>query len=72
MDHYMTAARLKMKRTTPQILKFISGSKMSLHAENWSYMPLWRLDQAFQDLRTHGIQIRFITNLDMDGQFALL
>ncbi|MGZ3696320.1 MAG: phospholipase D-like domain-containing protein [Bdellovibrionota bacterium] len=67
LDTYMTPMRLKMKRTTNRLLKFIASSRESLDMENWGYIPMGYLRQAFSQLRDRHVPVNLIVNQDMES-----
>lgn len=72
LGSFMNAKRLKIKRATDRVLSFLNGARRELQLENWSYMPLWRLDDTFKSLRARRVPVDVITNLDMDGEPEIL
>jgi putative cardiolipin synthase len=65
-DEYMTAMRLNRKLSTKAVLAFINGARSTLHMENWVYIPVFFLRDAFASLRTKKIEVRVLTNEDIE------
>lgn len=64
---YMTPQRMQLKKTTQAVLSFINNSKQSIRAQNWVYLPINELDDAFSGIRSKNIDIEILTNLDIEG-----
>jgi phosphatidylserine/phosphatidylglycerophosphate/cardiolipin synthase-like enzyme len=62
----MSRRRLERKRTTATVLKYIQGAVQSLNFENWVYMPVFHLSEAFAAARARHVQIHGFTNRDIE------
>lgn len=65
-EDFMSPERLRLKRTTSYILKFIEGTRRVLDAENYIYVPISRLADSIASVRERGAKVRVITNQDME------
>ena len=66
--NYMTAGRLKRKRATEEVLRFVLSAQSSLFMENWVYMPIESLEKAFAHLRSLKVPVDILTNSDMEEE----
>lgn len=66
-DPYMTPMRLALKRATSSVLEFIDETDRKLEVENWGYLPYGFLSEAFENARQRRVQVRVITNEDMEA-----
>jgi putative cardiolipin synthase len=66
LDDYMTPMRLNRKLSTKAVLSFIDGARSRLAMENWVYIPVYMLRDAFARARDRRVETRVVTNEDME------
>lgn len=64
---YMTPQRLKKKRTSARVLDFIKQSQKSIKGQNWVYLAVLQLEEAFSQLRSRKVNVEILTNQDIEG-----
>jgi phosphatidylserine/phosphatidylglycerophosphate/cardiolipin synthase-like enzyme len=65
-DAYMSTWRLDRKRASKAVLGFMNDAKTSLFMENWVYMPVFSLEEAFNQARARRVKIEVLTNSDIE------
>lgn len=65
-DPYMDGARMSMKRSTRATLRFLNAARTTLDLENWVYIPVYHLSDAFKNARGRGVRTRVLTNQDIE------
>lgn len=66
-DSYMTPMRMERKRTTKNLLQFIEDTRSQIDLENWGYIPVGYLRNAFSGLRSRNVKVKGIVNRDMES-----
>lgn len=64
---YMTPARLEKKKTSAKILDFMKQTQKSLKGQNWVYLAVLQLEEAFEELRSRKVNVEILTNQDIEG-----
>lgn len=71
---YLSGERLYRKKTTREMLKFLTTDVRHLLIENWSYIPPGQINAALRELRARNVPIVVVTNhtSDMGGSIDYL
>lgn len=63
---FLTPMRLERKRSTKAVLGYMDGARSSLAMENWVFMPIYQLGDAFDNARARKVKIDVLTNRDIE------
>jgi len=64
----MSGERLKKKETTDAILQALGDAKKSMLLENYSFLPLMKLQRIFDKARANKVEITVVTNRDVEKE----
>jgi putative cardiolipin synthase len=67
-DSYMSNARLLKKETTGAVIDILMSAEKFILMENYSYLPMGGLQEAFNRARDKKIPLHLVTNRDVEKE----